>query len=174
MNHNHLTQGDVVGCPTCDKLAGRAIPLPPDQDEADLTTPAHVEALQNATHRIVDERPVCTGGREAKCHWYPDVDDCVHESWPCGHEYVFHEECWIIVWLDACGLSDTAEDSAYEARVDDDGEDLRWPNGVIDYEWCGDYVTWSYASIDPDPEPSTPLDGRRDSDVPLWEEPSDV
>lgn len=183
--HTHVLQGKTDGCPACDGIRPESQvhpyavpPLPAayvptsfepeeDDDEVDPEVPAHVAALPEATHRIVDERPVCDGGIGHKCHWYPE-GDCDHESFPCGHEYVFHEECWVMTWLTAVDLIDTAEDSAADARIEV-GDDLRWPNGVIEHEWDPDYVTWRYVSIDTEavPEPVLP-DGRRESDMPLW------
>lgn len=201
--HTHVLQGDSDGCPACATIrpesqvhpslvpplpAGPPVPgvwigrelgdgrLIPEPDD-DPSTPAHVEALAEATHRIRDERPVCDGGIESKCHWWPDPTECDHEAFPCGHEYVFHDDCWIIQWLEATDLGDTCDDTAFDLRIDD-GDAGRWPNGVIDWEWEGDYVTWSYASVDPVPEgepvPAALPDGRRESDVPLWEEVSEA
>ena len=181
LHHTHITQGVTPGCPACESIRPESQthpnlvpPLPVMEsptltgDEAEPETPAHVEALSMATHRIVDERARCDGGRESRCHWWPDSAVCDHEEFPCGHEYVFHESCWIIEWLEAGDLGDTAEDSAWDERIDAD--EPRWPNGVIAHEWHGDYLTWSYVRIDTDPEPRTPVDGRRESDVPLWDE----
>lgn len=184
--HNHVLQGATPGCRACENVRPESQvhpysvpPLPAgyvpatfgpvdesepeeDEDDVDPETPAHVAALPQATHRIVDGRPVCDGGIGTTCHWWPDAADCEHESFPCGHEYVFHEDCWIIDWLAATDLEDSARDDANDHRDDD----LRWPNGVIDWEWDGDYVLWWYVSVD---TATVPLaDGRRDSDEPLW------
>jgi hypothetical protein len=185
--HTHVLQGKTEGCPGCASIRPESqvhpslVPsLPagyvptsfepePDEDD-DPTTPAFVEAMPEGKHRIENGRAVCEGGIANRCHWYPD-SACDHESWPCGHEYVFHEECWLMSWLQAVDLMDTAEDSALDERIGEDGVD--WPNGDIAYEWHYDYVTWSYDRVDPVPEgepvPAALPDGRRDSDVPLWD-----
>ena len=136
IDHNHVNQGDTVGCPACDRREGRpaAVELPPTP-----RTPEHVTALPPAMHRIRDGRAVCDGDRGSGCHWYPG-DDCDHEDWPCGHPYVAHDQCWIIGWIDAVDLIDTATDDAAAMRNDD----LEWPDGIIEWEWTGDYIVWSY------------------------------
>lgn len=146
--HNHILRGDVVGCPSCDVREGRApdpMRIPTELDYP--RTPDHVKVLPVASHSIRDGRAVCNGDRGSKCHWYPG-DDCEHESWPCGHEYVAHDECWIIQWLDAVPLEDTATDDALDARDDE----LTWPDGDIDWEFDYEWVTWWYL----DPEPTDP------------------
>lgn len=167
VDHNHVAQGDTTGCPACDQVAGRLTQQPAPVEDHDPQTPWYVAALAEGTHRIVDERAVCDGGGDSRCHWWPDSDVCDHETFPCGHEYVYHDDCWIIQWIDAAGLGDTATDETHDARVND-GDNLRWPNGTIDYEFDGDYLIWWYLTIDG--EPSTPVDGRRASDIPLWDD----
>lgn len=106
--------------------------------------PAYWRDLPTATHRIRGGRAVCDGNLGSQCHSYPACD--MHESWPCGCEYVQHSECWAIAWLDAVDLTDTAYDEALDRR---DPDTLEWPDGEIEYEWDGDGVLWNYAT---DPE----------------------
>lgn len=113
--------------------------------------PEWVKYLPEARHSIRDERAVCEGDRGNRCHWYPTCDD--HESWPCGCDYVAHDECWMIPWLDAGTLVDTAFDSALEARDDDT---LEFPDGPIICEWDGEFVLWDYEAPEP-PDPQLEL-----------------
>lgn len=178
--HTHILQGDGEGCRACESIRPesqvhpRLVPPLPvayrpvtfeldGDDDDDPEEPDAVKAKPYGLHRIQDGRAVCIGGIDNRCHWYPGCD-C--EAWPCGHKYEFHEDCWVLSWLNAVDLTDTNDD--WSAR-DDDGN---WPNGVIDWEWidADQGVTWTYARIDEGPAPTPPADGRRDSDVPLWED----
>jgi hypothetical protein len=104
------------------------------------TTPEHVKLRPLAAHRIVGGHAVCDGDRERKCHWYPACDD--HELWPCGCEYVAHDECWIVPWINASSLDDSCYDDALDRR---DPETLGFPDGEIEWEWEGEFVLWNYA-----------------------------
>lgn len=110
--------------------------------EAWVTEPAHVRALATATHRIRDGRAVCDGDATARCHWWPDPAVCDYEQFPCGHDYIDHGECWIIQWLDAGALDDTATGNAPDRY----NPDLLggFPDGLITWTWEDDYVTWDY------------------------------
>lgn len=147
--HNHITRGDVIGCPSCDIREGRAPVYAMPSPEPDYpTVPDFVKAMPDATHRLVDQAFVCEGGEAHKCHWYPD--DCECGYWPCGHDYTFHERCWQADWFDAMDLLDTDIDEG-EHR---DPETLRYPDGEIETEWEGECVLWSYVpagSADPSP-----------------------
>ncbi|MCC2031814.1 hypothetical protein [Microbacterium allomyrinae] len=184
VEHNHITQGARADCLSCvsirpesqvhphlvPPLPAAYVPTSFDLPE-DPTEPEAVAALPLATHRIRNGRAVCDGGRDHRCHWYPSCD-C--DAWPCGHEYVFHSDCWIIGWLDepANALDDSATDDTWDHHIYDEGSITtgRWPDGVIDWEWQGpgEGVTWSYASVDT--QAAALPDGRRESDVPLWDE----
>lgn len=107
----------------------------------DPQTPDYVLALPAATHRIRDGVAVCDGDGGSRCHWYPG-DDCHDEEFPCGHDYVEHLECWIIQWINASDLEDSARYVAYARR---DAETLEWDDGVISWYWETDHVTWDYA-----------------------------
>jgi hypothetical protein len=106
--------------------------------------PEWMKLIPTATHAIRDGQPVCNGDRTNRCHWYPTCDR--HESWPCGCEYTAHDECWVLPWLTAAELADTALDSALERRDDDS---LDFPDGLIEWEWEGECVLWEYAAEPP-------------------------
>ncbi len=59
--HNHITHGDVAGCPACDAREGRLVQNDPEPRDYP-TTPEFVKAMPEATHRLVDERFVCGFG----------------------------------------------------------------------------------------------------------------
>lgn len=114
-----------------------------------LTKPAEIEVLgdpEPAEHRIQDGEAVCLGGPYSACHVYPDCD-C--ESWSIDEEIGRHEhpaqsnaECWVLGWLNATDLEDSATDDAVYRRLAMESD--IFPDGPISYEWEGDYVTWSY------------------------------
>lgn len=94
-------------------------------------------------HHIKDGRFVCTAAPEARCRNYPDCDcetwtlDLHGEKPAAGHEPVPQGECWIKPWLDAVELGDT--------YAGDDSHGMHFPDGPVDHEWQGDYLTWQYA-----------------------------
>lgn len=141
-DHDHILRGDVVGCPACDLREGRTNTLTEPPASENPETPDHVRALLTCTHRISDGRAVCDGDRTSRCHWYPD--DCGCEYWPCGHEYVAHDRCWILDWLNAGELYDVDIDEG-EHR---DPETLEYPDGLIEWEWGGEGVLWRYEPIE--------------------------
>lgn len=142
--HNHITRGDVVGCPSCDVREGRA----PDPMRIPGPTPRHVapdlSAFPEVQHRIESGMFVCPGDEGAWCHQYPG---CEHEEWPCGCEYTAHSECWIEPWINASTLADShdegADDLGYLLLQED------FPDGDVETQWHGDYVLWNYVLSDP-------------------------
>lgn len=110
-----------------------------------LAEPLQIATLSTATHRIRGGVAMCDGDSTSKCHWRPDCGSC--ETFPCGHEYVDHGECWIVPWINASDLEDSAMSSALERYDPDHPLDASpWPDGLIEWEWDGDYVTWTYVT----------------------------
>lgn len=141
--HTHILQVDTVGCLACDRQTGRAPlaganPVPQESPvEPDLT------AYPDAPHRISNGRFVCDGDEKSRCHRYPSCD---HEEWPCGCEYVEHATCWIAPWITAGDLADSYVGSQVTALSDDE-----FPDGVLEWTWEGEYLTWTYADESADP-----------------------
>lgn len=141
LEHNHITRGEIAGCPSCDVREGRVpdpmrIPAEPERP----TVPDFVKAMPEATHRLIGGRFVCDGDEANRCRWYPD--DCGCEYWPCGHDYTAHDRCWMADWFDGFDLIDTDIDEG-EHR---DPETLVYPDGEIECEWGGEAVLWRYVS----------------------------
>lgn len=96
-------------------------------------------------HAIRDGRFVCTAPDDAPCRNYPDCgcevwDPDLHGEVPApGHEAVPQPQCWRDPWINDVGLHDSYDLDA--APVSDD----EWPNGPVETEWHGDYLTWRYA-----------------------------
>ncbi|WP_417556134.1 hypothetical protein [Microbacterium sp.] len=146
--HNHVLKGDTIGCPACDRVAGRdrePKPLPDGPRVPDLS------AFPRVQHRIEGGKFVCPGDQNSWCHRYPGCDG-EHEYWPCGCEYVGHAECWIKPWIDATDLADNYAGVEHELLLRDED----FPDGDVDWTWEGEYVTFDYA---PDRE-----NGSRDAD----------
>ncbi|HWU30209.1 MAG TPA: hypothetical protein VN041_14090 [Microbacterium sp.] len=135
--HDHITKTDTLGCPACDKLAGRdrvPAPMPEQPKMPDLS------AFPSVQHRIEGGKFICPGDESAWCHQYPE-DDCDHEYWPCGHEFTSHAECWIRPWIDATDLADSYAGVEHELLLRDED----FPDGDVDWTWEGEYVTFDYA-----------------------------
>lgn len=133
VEHTHILQGDVVGCPSCDRVHRRPVltepaPLPAAPPAPDLS------GYPEATHRIRDGRFICDGDENSRCHQYPG-DECEHEGWPCGHEYRSHAECWVAEYVIAADLDDS-----YGGEI---GRS-HFPDGPATWSWEGDYVLWEY------------------------------
>jgi len=140
--HNHITRGDVVGCPSCDVREGRGAGLI-EVDWVEPGTP-DLSAFPEVQHRIESSVFVCPGDETARCHQYPG---CEHDEWPCGCEYTAHAECWIKPWIDGSCLADSHDEDA-----DDLGYlllDADFPDGDVETQWHGDYVLWNYVLPDP-------------------------
>lgn len=136
--HNHITHGDIVGCPACDKRERR---LPAPEAMPPAPTSPDLSAYPEMRHRIEGGKFVCPGDENARCHRYPG-DDCDHENWPCGHEYVGHAECWVKAWVDAVNLSDSYDGGLIDMPI----PDAEFPDGDVIWTWEGDYVTFDYAA----------------------------
>ncbi len=136
--------------------------------------PAHADPRQCvvtarpiAQHAIRDEYVVCLGGPEFDCHWYSSCD-CDYREVGHGDEDPAHApaqqpDCGVVSWLENTSLYETwagEYDSAYvdPRGFDEDGEYIRpWPDGLIEWEWTGDYVIWWYADRRDQPsEPAAP------------------
>lgn len=147
--HNHITRGDVTGCPSCDVREGRApdpmrIPVEPERDRPVAPGLSEFPEVQ---HRIEGGRFVCPGDENSRCHRYPGCDG-EHEYWPCGCEYVGHAECWIVPWIEATALSDNYHgNQPYFLNKD-------FPDGDVAWTWEGDYVAFAYVHESTDSEPS--------------------
>ncbi|MEV0357157.1 hypothetical protein AB0H71_13955 [Nocardia sp. NPDC050697] len=83
----------------------------------------------------------CRGGRDAKCHQYPD---CKCETWDAEHEHPFvpHDECWMQDWFDNEGIDPMAE-FLY---------DIEWPGYRVGFSGpittqsrVPDYIEWRFA-----------------------------
>lgn len=136
-DHDHITKTDTLGCPACDRVAGRdrePAPMPEQPRMPDLS------AFPSVQHRIEDGKFVCPGDERAWCHQYPE-DDCEHEYWPCGHEFTSHAECWIKPWIDACDLADSYAGVEHELLLRDED----FPDGDVEWTWEGEYVTFDYS-----------------------------
>ena len=120
-----------------------------------------------AIHRIENGKFVCSAEPTAKCHTYPD---CGCEQWsrelhgqkfgefigrsssghllfadkdipPApGHENIQQDAGWIKPWLQATDPRERYGATEQTVRSNDE-----FPDGEIDYEWHGDYLTWFYA-----------------------------
>lgn len=83
----------------------------------------------------------CRGNRTAECHQYPESCGC--ESFPCGHPYISHEQCWMQDWFDSNCVSYAGEDN-------DDMQEGCLPrdvtrSGPITTSWEDEYVEWEWA-----------------------------
>lgn len=147
-DHNHITRGDVTGCPSCDVREGRApdpmrIPVAVEREEP---VAPDLSAFPEVQHRIEGGVFVCPGDENARCHQYPGCDG-EHESWPCGCEYVSHAECWMKPWIDASSLADSHDEGADDLGyllLDED-----FPDGDVESRWEHEYVLWNYVLPDP-------------------------
>lgn len=144
--HNHITRGDVVGCPACDIREGRTpdpMRIPAEPEWNDPVEP-DLSAFPEVQHSIVRGQFVCPGDENSRCHRYPGCDG-EHETWPCGCEYIGHASCWIKPWIDAGHLADSHDEGA-----DDYGHlisDADFPDGDVETSWEGDYVLWNYTRV---------------------------
>lgn len=100
-----------------------------------------------SVHRIESGRFVCTAKLNDPCRNYPGCecevwDPDLHGDPPAaGHESAPQPECWLAPWLDF-ELGDT-----YEQDDHGDAHGMTFPDGEVDHEFHGDYVTWFY--VDP-------------------------
>lgn len=142
--HNHIAQGDVIGCPACDKREHRLaepLDMPASPAAPDLS------AFPRVQHRIEGGKFVCPGDENSWCHRYPDCDG-EHEFWPCGCDYIGHADCWIEPWISASDLSDSHDEAdGIDALRDED-----FPDGDVSWSWEDEYVLFSYC--DPAPNQS--------------------
>jgi len=138
LEHTHVARRDTEGCPACDKLAGRRAPEPTGFITVRLEAP-DLSAFPEVQHRVEGGRFVCPGGENARCHRYPG-DECEHEYWPCGHEYVGHAECWVVNWVEAVDLCDSYAGTEHTLLLRDED----FPDGDVRWSWEGDYVTFEY------------------------------
>lgn len=84
----------------------------------------------------------CRGNASSECHQYPD--NCGCESFPCGHPYVAHAECWMQAWFDG-------DCASYEGEDGDHMEQGGLPRdvtkaGPISTSWEDDYVAWEWVA----------------------------
>lgn len=104
--------------------------------------------LATATHQITWTHGVatfhCDGDQASECHNYPACD-C--ESWemdtpddePTHHRHpeVPQAECWITPWLNNTPVEDTYSELTLHVPQHD---------GLIEWEWEGEGVLWTYAA----------------------------
>lgn len=148
--HNHITRGDVVGCPSCDVREGRVpdpmrIPVPPVRNEP---VAPDLSAFPEVQHRIEGGQFICPGDENARCHRYPGCDG-EHDTWPCGCEYIGHAACWVKPWIDASDLADSHNEGADDCAALRDED---FPDGDVEWEWECEYVLWNYVTHPKDSE----------------------
>lgn len=108
---------------------------------ADEMTPVEPDrsAYPRARHRILNGEFMCDGDANSECHQYPDCGG-EHEYWPCGCEYVSHEQCWIKPWIDVTDLIDSYVGDTHAHLL----RDADFPDGVVTTSFESDYVGWDY------------------------------
>lgn len=136
LDHTHVARRDTEGCPACDWQAGRFT-----TSGGELTPAPDLSAFPAVQHRIEGGKFVCPGDENALCHRYPG-DECDHEYWPCGHEYVGHDECWIVPWITASDLCDSYAGTEHQLLLRDED----FPDGDVTWTWEGDWVSFDYGT----------------------------
>lgn len=143
--------------------ARRDVPRVPLRANGTIVKALHrIEVEIDRFGEVEHVRFVCDGDDTAPCHTWPD---CGCEQWSAelhgeppapGHEAKPQASCWIDPWFnDAIGSEpadwvDAYTDGADRARLeepDPDGGTREVVHaGPIETTWCGEWMTWEYAT----------------------------